>query len=86
MSVVSQMDFPEWAIYRGAAFRKDDEAYRKWQTSGKGLYATNGAVLTVFTRSTTADALPDLFCMALVARFDGYEPGYSGSSRPTRTT
>src|SRR5262249_10468895 len=40
-------------------------------------YATNGAVLTVFTRSSTAGPLPDLFCMALVARFDGYTPGYS---------
>jgi choline dehydrogenase-like flavoprotein len=36
-------------------------------------------VLTVFSRSTTADALPDLFCMALVARFEGYKPKYSAS-------
>jgi hypothetical protein len=48
------------------------------QTAGRGLYATNGAVLTVFSRSTTAGALPDLFCMALVARFR-IQPGYSAS-------
>jgi choline dehydrogenase-like flavoprotein len=79
ISVVSEMDFPEWAIYKGAEFQPGDAAYVKWRTRGKGLYATNGAVLTLFTRSTTAGALPDLFCMALVARFDGYTPGYSAS-------
>ena len=79
VSVVSQMDFPEWDIYKGATFQSGDAAYVKWQTRRRGLYATNGSVLTVFTRSTTAGALPDLFCMALVARFDGYKPGYSAS-------
>jgi choline dehydrogenase len=79
VSVVSQMDFPEWEIFKGATFQSGDAAYVKWQTRGGGLYATNGSVLTVFTRSTLAGALPDLFCMALVARFDGYKPGYSAS-------
>jgi choline dehydrogenase len=79
VSVVSRMDFSEWDIYRGASFRAGDAAYEKWQAHGKGLYATNGAVLTVFTRSSAAGTLPDLFCMALVARFEGYEPGYSAS-------
>jgi choline dehydrogenase len=78
VSVVSEMDFPEWLIYQGATFTKGDEAYERWATSGKGLYATNGAVLTVFTRSSVAETLPDLFVMAMVARFDGYAPGYSG--------
>ena len=79
VSVVSRMDFSEWDIYRGASFCAGDAAYEKWQAHGKGLYATNGAVLTVFTRSSAAGTLPDLFCMALVARFEGYEPGYSAS-------
>jgi choline dehydrogenase len=79
VSVVSQMDFPEWDIFKGATFQSGDAAYVKWQTRRRGLYATNGSVLTVFTRSTLAGALPDLFCMALVARFDGYKPGYSAS-------
>ena len=29
------------------------------------------------SRARRGATLPDLFCMALVARFDGYEPGYS---------
>ena len=48
------MDFPEWRIFRGATFRRGDAAYRRWDVGGRGLYATNGAVLTVFTRSTVA--------------------------------
>jgi choline dehydrogenase len=76
VSVVSEMDFPEWAIYEGASFTPGDAAHRRWTAHRNGLYATNGAVLTVFTRSSRA-VLPDLFCMGLVARFDGYAPGYS---------
>lgn len=77
VSVVSQMDFPEWKIFRGASFRRGDAAYRRWEDGGRGLYATNGAVLTLYTRSTVAGATPDLFVMGMVARFGGYEPGYS---------
>ncbi len=77
VSVVSEMDFPEWDVFRGATFTRGDAAYARWRASGAGLYRTNGSVLTVFTKSSVAGALPDLFCMALVARFDGYEPGYS---------
>ena len=79
VGVVSRMDFPEWRIFRGATFRRGDAAYRRWEDGGRGLYATNGAVLTMFTRSTVADALPDLFVMAMVARFEGYAPNYSAS-------
>jgi choline dehydrogenase-like flavoprotein len=77
VSVVSEMDFPEWDIYAGASCQPGDAAYTRWKAGTGGLYATNGSVLTVFTKSSVAGALPDLFCMALVARFDGYEPGYS---------
>lgn len=79
VSVVSEMDFPEWKIFRGATFRHGDAAYRQWQGAGRGLYATNGAVLTLYTRSSMAEAKPDLFVMGMVARFDGYVPNYSAS-------
>ena len=74
VSVVSEMDFPEWAIYERRLVPARRPAHQRWTSHRNGLYATNGAVLTVFTRSSGA-ALPDLFCMALVARFDGYQPG-----------
>jgi choline dehydrogenase-like flavoprotein len=41
------------------------------------MYASNGAGLTIATRSDAAKSLPDLFCMALLAPFKGYFPGYS---------
>jgi choline dehydrogenase-like flavoprotein len=73
------MDFSEWDVYKGATFRPGDQAYAIWRRGRLGLYATNGSVLTVFTRSSSAGSLPDLFCMATVARFEGYKPGYSAS-------
>jgi choline dehydrogenase len=77
VSVVSQMDFSEWDIYKGVTFGTDDAASEEWRTRRTGLYATNGSVLTLFTKSSAAGLLPDLFCMALLARFEGYKPGYS---------
>ncbi|MGE0814038.1 MAG: GMC family oxidoreductase [Vicinamibacterales bacterium] len=81
VSVVSEMGFDAWRIYRGATFSRGDPAYERWAGGGKGLYATNGAVLTLFTRSSVAGAEPDLFVMAMVARFDGYAPNYSAGLR-----
>jgi choline dehydrogenase-like flavoprotein len=77
VGVVSRMDFDEWDIYRGVTFQPGDGPYVRWQRSGSGLYATNGSVLAVFTRSTVSGEPPDLFCMAMVSRFEGYKPGYS---------
>ena len=61
---------------RGGLVPARRPAHQRWTSHRNGLYATNGSVLTVFTRSSSA-TLPDLFCMGLVARFDGYAPGYS---------
>jgi choline dehydrogenase-like flavoprotein len=69
VGVVSQMDFDEWSIYKGVTFQPGDKAYKRWQRWGSGLYATNGSVLAVFTCSTACGPLPDLFCMAMIARF-----------------
>ena len=70
-----------------ARFAKDDPLYRE-ATGGCGLYATNGAGLALIKRSAPERALPDLFCMALLARFSGYYPGYAsdmaGAQLPER--
>ncbi|MBV9508266.1 MAG: GMC family oxidoreductase N-terminal domain-containing protein [Acidobacteriia bacterium] len=79
VGVVNRMNFKEWDAYRGARFYAGDAPYREWQTKRRGLYATNGSVLTVFRRSRYAGELPDLFCMALLARFSGYALNYSRS-------
>jgi choline dehydrogenase-like flavoprotein len=75
--VVHRMNFAEWVLFRDAKFDSSDPQFRQWQTSREGPYITNGAVLTLFKKSAPERPLPDLFCMALLGRFDGYYPGYS---------
>jgi choline dehydrogenase-like flavoprotein len=41
------------------------------------MYVSNGAALAMSRRSQENLAVPDLFCMALLAKFEGYFPGYS---------
>ena len=76
VGVVNRMR-DDWALYKGVKFDTTDDQYQRWSKRRDGIYATNGAVLTMFNRSRHAGALPDLFCMALLAQFKGYFPGYS---------
>ena len=77
IGVVNRMSFSAWDAYRGAKFAASDPQYDEWKAAGTGVYATNGAVLSMFRRSKAAGELPDLFCMSLLAPFQGYFPGYS---------
>ncbi len=77
IGVVNRMDFKAWAAYDGSTFGTDDPQYRQW-TNGRGVYTTNGSVLSIFRRTAGAE-LPDQFCMSLIGRFSGYYPGYSRS-------
>ena len=77
VGVVNRMAFDAWESIADARFARGDALWREWQTEGTGLYATNGAALGVIRRSTPDRPLPDLFCMALLARFEGYYPGYA---------
>lgn len=75
VAVVNRMR-DDWDLFKGVKFDKSDPQYQQWSKKREGIYATNGAVLTMFNRSKRAQ-LPDLFCMALLAQFKGYFPGYS---------
>jgi len=77
VGVVNEMSFPAWDIYKDVKFSPGDPQFRQWQNCRSGIYATNGAVLSVFKRSQVAKGPPDLFCMALLTNFQGYYPGYS---------
>jgi choline dehydrogenase len=77
VGVVNRMK-ADWELYKGVKFDTSDLQFERWSKKRRGVYATNGSVLTLFTRSKAAGALPDLFCMALLAQFKGYFPGYSG--------
>jgi len=74
--VINRMNFAEWEVFRGAKFDSSDPQFKQWQAH-RGPYITNGAVLALFKRSAPERPLPDLFCMALLGRFEGYYPGYS---------
>jgi choline dehydrogenase-like flavoprotein len=76
VAVVNRMT-TAWSVLRDARFCADDPLYREWTDHGQGMYGTNGAAIAVSRRSTRKARLPDLFCMALVARFAGYYPGYA---------
>ena len=77
VAVVNRMK-DDWQLYKDVKFDTTDAQFQEWSNKREGIYATNGAVLTLFNRSSTAEGLPDLFCMALLANFRGYFPGYSG--------
>jgi choline dehydrogenase len=77
VGVVNRMKFRSWDAYNNATFSTDDRQYREWRACRGGVYATNGSVLAVYRASPVAEGPPDLFCMALLAKFKGYRPGYS---------
>jgi choline dehydrogenase-like flavoprotein len=77
VGVVNRMSMRAWQVYDGARFDASDPQFAEWSSSRTGVYTTNGSVLTLFTRSAREVPLPDLLCMALLARFEGYYPGYS---------
>jgi len=66
-----------WKVLDDARFAPGDPQYREWSDDRRGMYTTNGGALVVIKRSLPGRPLPDLFCIALVADFRGYFPGYS---------
>jgi choline dehydrogenase len=79
IGIVNRMNFPEWHVYNGTKFSAGDPQFRQWELCRSGVYTTNGSVLSVFKRSRVAEGPPDLFCMVLLANFQGYFPNYSHS-------
>jgi choline dehydrogenase len=57
---------------------KGDEFFEKWCGQGKGLYATNGAVVGFLARSPVAEHdEPDLFIFGVPGEFTGYYTDWS---------
>jgi choline dehydrogenase-like flavoprotein len=76
VAVVNRMP-RNWELLEGATFTTEDAQYRQWRDERKGIYTTNGAVLSVITRSMPGQPSPDLFCYSVLADFRGYKRGYS---------
>ena len=76
VSVLHRMK-DDWECMRDAEFSKGDPQFKEWDATRSGVYASNGGMLAVLKKSREDIDLPDLFCMSLLARFEGYFPGYS---------
>jgi choline dehydrogenase len=66
-----------WQVLAGTRFEHGDGAWRHWNESGSGLYGSNGNLMGIVRRSASATSEPDVFCMAMLARFEGYYGGFS---------
>jgi len=66
-----------WQVLDGATFARGDALWQRWDASRAGMYASNGAAMALVARSAPDRPEPDLFFMALLARFEGYAPGFS---------
>ena len=77
VAVVNRMSFDAWEPLAGAKFNRDDPQFREWTNDRRGVFTTNGVVLSVIARSTNEQPEPDLFCYGLIGNFQGYFPGYS---------
>ncbi|MGE5302070.1 MAG: GMC family oxidoreductase [Alphaproteobacteria bacterium] len=76
VSVVNRMR-ADWKALDGARFDRSDPQYAEWATERSGVYTTNGGALVVIKKSQPERTVPDLFCLGLLANFQGYFPGYS---------
>lgn len=77
VGVVNRMA-KNWSVLDGARFERGDRLWQEWaQPCPQGLYVSNGAVLAAARRASHSSGPRDLFFMALLAKFRGYEPGYS---------
>jgi choline dehydrogenase-like flavoprotein len=70
-----------WQVLEGARWTQGDALWQRWKSSRDGMYGSNGAAIGLVSRSDRATTDPDIFCMALLARFEGYFEGFSGLIR-----
>jgi choline dehydrogenase len=81
VGVISEMA-RDFSLLKGAAFAPpqqggpDDPFFDEWK-QGKGIYASNGALIGIIKRSTPDKPEPDLYIFGLPGYFKGYLPGYS---------
>ncbi len=72
----------DFALLSGATFALPvpgvyDQDFVEWQSSGTGIYASNGSIIGIIKRSQKSLPDPDLYIFGLPGFFKGYQPGYS---------
>jgi choline dehydrogenase len=81
VGVVTEMK-KDFSLLRGMSFNipgpgePPNPFYQDW-LEGKGVYATNGAVVSFIKKSTPRQDNPDLFIFGMPGYFAGYLPDYS---------
>ena len=75
IGVVNRLARP-WPSRLGARFEAGDPVYEEWKR-GCGIYVSNGAAIAAIHRSDPTLPDPDIFAMAMLARFEGYQEGYA---------
>jgi choline dehydrogenase len=80
VAVTHRMRRP-WRMLDGARFARGDPLWRRWSEARSGMYASNGAAIAFIRSSEPPLPEPDIFCMALPTRFEGYASGFSESIR-----
>ncbi len=80
VSVVSSFA-RDFALIGQATFAPPDpnpDTYmQQWMEEGTGVYASNGALIGIISRSSPGLKEPDLYIFGLPGYFRGYRPGYS---------
>ena len=80
VGVISEFEKPFALLERGSFAPPkagvSDPFWDMW-LQGKGVYASNGALIGILKRSRPTLPEPDLFIFGLPGYFKGYEPGYS---------
>lgn len=80
VAVTHRMRRP-WRVLAGARYERGDALWQRWNDSREGMYASSGAAIGLIRKSERSLPEPDIFCMALPARFEGYFPGFSALIR-----
>lgn len=81
VGIVTEMK-KDFSILEGATFKgpepgeTPDPLYEEW-TKGKGIYSTNGPVVSFIKKSLPEHPEPDLFIFGMPGYFKGYYPDYS---------
>ena len=81
VGVVSEMD-ADFPLLKDLTFaapqpgQAPDPGFVAWQ-AGKGLYTTNGVVISLIKKSEEARPNPDLYIFGIPSSFQGYFPNYS---------
>ena len=57
VAVVNRMSFDAWEPLRDAKFNRDDPQFKEWTNDRRGVFTTNGVVLSVIARSTNESVL-----------------------------